>query len=261
MTDEPGKTSKLPAHLQSKLPAASADMHSPVDGRSIVGKFFSGIVARLNKRTLDDGKAEVKAQTAFIEAKGELADAAVVTLRKVNRYRIDTPSILENDRQDHADQLREAENQRKLAELRRQAELESAQRALERSRMEGDLDYHKSLASKQAEVAEANARRIRSEFYRRLQTLLVPIREKRLTNLYETGAIDAELDRMVAEGEREQKNGKTSTGQSVKKETIDQLIAEINEQITLAHATHASEAELGVLYQFLSRLKAKRESA
>ena len=75
--------------------------------------------------------------------------------------------------------------------------------------MERDLDYHKTLADKQADVEGAQARRsvrISIESCKRHSCLF----EKRLKHMYETGAIDAELDRIVAESERDVDHGKAN---------------------------------------------------
>ncbi len=90
--------------------------------------------------------------------------------------------------------------------------------------------------------------------------MLVPIREKRLKHLYETGAIDAELERIIAESERDEQLRKQAGAedQSAGASTLDQLIEELNEQIENAQETHASDEELAVLFRLRAQLKSKR---
>ena len=251
--DVDGKT-KLPVRRSESLPIPSDNPGT----EGVISSAVSGFVSDMRRRAFSKRASETHAHADLLDARSRLATSFETLTRRTNRLR-DLPNILEEDQFIRDEERKDGAHRRAVAALHRQQEIEREHAALGRARMERDLDYHKTLADKQADVEGAQARRIRSNFYRKLQATLVPVREKRLKHLYETGAIDAELDRIVAESERDDKSRKRQRGkESSATFSLDPFIEELNEEIANAQANHATDEELAMLYRFRARLKSRR---
>ncbi len=168
MTDG-DRTPKLPTRREEALPVP-ADNPS-TDG--VVSSAASGFLSDMRARALSKRAAQTHAHAGLLDARSRLAESAETLQRRIGRLH-DLPNIIAEDHEVREDERIQAAHKREIAALRRQQELERERAALERGRMERDLDYHLTQATKQSEVEEQQAKRVRAVFYRKLQRCSCP---------------------------------------------------------------------------------------
>jgi hypothetical protein len=199
--------------------------------------------------------------TAYARERGVLADTILDAERRIANYLEHRDDLIQDDHETHRDEMEERRHQRELNRRRREQTLRALDGADARGAMERGYDDQVVEEAKKAALAQAKWERTRAEWGLEAFAQSMPLRKERLEHLYKTGALDAEIDALIREGSRDEQRhsnvSQGSTGSSDAVATIEQLLAELNQEIENAHATHASDDELAVLYAFRSRLNAR----
>jgi hypothetical protein len=264
MGDPMSDDKKLPVRQLSGVPVQARDEYltSPVRGRSLLGRAVSRFVARLNTSTINANTEEVQALTEYAKERGALADTMLDAERRIAHYIGHRDDIIEDDHEVHLDQMQENKHQRDLNRRRREQTTRALDAAASRGEMEQGFDHQIAAETKKAALAQAKWQTARAEWGHDAFAQSMPFRKERIEHLYKTGALDAEIERLITESGRDEQRrrnspeGSASSSQDVAT-TIEQLLAELNQEIENAHATHASDDQLAVLYAFRSRLSAK----
>src|SRR5271166_1007006 len=117
---------KLPSRYNRISTASSpADrVHTSVSDQSILGRVVSGFIAKLTTNTITRNAEELKARTCYQEELQRLARATLETDRMIEHYRKHRDHIIQDDHEQHLDQMEENRHQRELARIRRQIEKE-----------------------------------------------------------------------------------------------------------------------------------------
>jgi hypothetical protein len=177
--DKRDKKLPVPYHKTETTPTAVDRVHSPVSNQTLLGRFASGFVARLNRHTIERNIEEVRAHTEYAKARGEYADICTEAERKIEDYLKHRNDIIADDHEQYLEQ-REA-NRIERADAREERE---HQRQLTRERRQQELN--------QARFASATTRFGLDMFN---QTL--PHRQEELEQKAKTGTLDAELDMLM----------------------------------------------------------------
>ena len=98
---------KLPVryHKPETAPTPVDRVHSPVSNQTLLGRFVSGFVARLNKHTIERNIEEVRAHTEYAKARGEYADICTEAERKIEHYLKHRDDIIADDHEQHLDEM------------------------------------------------------------------------------------------------------------------------------------------------------------
>jgi hypothetical protein len=173
----------------------------------------------------------------------------------------DLPNRLDEQQREREHQRETAAGNRELAALRQRQELAAAHADTERLAMERDLKYRTTLAKNQTALLEAQQRRWFTERtherLRLLDPLLQPLRIKRTVELFETGALGAEVDRLLVEEQRNQQSGAvagTPAPPLTEKDKIEALMAAVDIELANLIQSGASEEEKEVLRNFHRKL-------
>ena len=132
--DADGKT-KLPVRRGESLPIPSDNPGT--DG--VISSAVSGFVSDMRRRALSKRASETHAHADLLDARSRLATSFETLRRRIDRLR-DLPNILKEDQTTRDEEQTEAAHRREVAALHRQQEIERERAALERTRMERDLD-------------------------------------------------------------------------------------------------------------------------
>jgi hypothetical protein len=258
---------KLPAHRSTNSVAPRDEyLSSPVRSRSLIGRAVSRWVAGLNTRTVKANTEEVRALTEYARERGNLADATLDAERRIAHYMFDRDDIIADDRETHRDQMEEQRFQRELNRRRREEVLKAIEADHTKSASQREYDQRIAKERNEAALAQAEWETARARWGRDAFDQSLPLRKERTQHIYAEGALDKEIEMLLTEGTRDQalRDGRRGTDPVANTTTLtvlDQLIAEADEQIELARATHASDEILSFLYAMRSRLSAKRASA
>lgn len=225
-------------------------------------------MAGLNSKTIAANTEELRALDTYVKVRGELADAMLNADRKVFNYVEHRDDILENDHQDHLARMEDARVERELNQKVREERLRSMQAATERAAVERAFDHKILVQAKEAELAQAEWKAAHAQWGRDAFNQTLGYRRERLDHLYKTGAIDKEIDRLVAESLRDEALGGSKPAERMGAEphadqtaiaVLEQMLVELDQEIEIAQATHASDEQKAALYALRGRLKAKLE--
>lgn len=256
----------LPAMQSGAVPAQRREEYltSPVRGRSLIGRAVSRFIAQFNTWTVTANTGQVRALEAYAKARGDLADASLDAERRIYHYVEHRDDILRDDHDKHLDQMEENRHQRELNRRRRQETLHALDDAAARSAIKRTFDPDIERAKKEAELAQANWEADRARWGRDAFNQSMPHRKERIEQIYKSGALDKELERVILEAEIASERDKlppvgrsdpsaTATSNTLK----EQLLREIDEEIELAHRTQASDDVKATLYAMRARLQSK----
>lgn len=264
MSDERDKN--LPARQAPPAQIQHRDTYiaSPIAHRSLLGRVASAFVSRLNARMLHDNTEEVSARIAYAREHGELADAMLEAERKVAHYINHRDDIIEDDHAAHLDGMEENEHGRELNRRRRQGTIAALDAQAGCAATEAGYDMKIMIATKEAALAEAQAKAERAKWGRDAFGQSLPFRKERLEHLYKTGALDAEVNRLIHEAGRDEQSRENARGAGTSSSDlaganakINELLAELDQELDIAHATQASPDHLAALYGLKARLSAK----
>jgi hypothetical protein len=243
---------------------APAYPQSPLQNRGLPGRLWSRFVAKLNTKTIEANTGELKALDDYVTVRGELAKSMLRTDRAVFDYVEHRDDYLRDDHEAHLDRMAENEHQRQLNRLRREETLRAVTADSERAAMQRNFDHKIVVQNNEAALAEAEWKAAHAQWGRDAFLETLGHRRERLDHLYKTGAIDKEIDRLIAESLRDEQLGATrqNVGTSATPDLssiaiLEQMLAELDHEIELAHATHASDDHKAALYAMRSRLTAK----
>ncbi|MGD9784059.1 MAG: hypothetical protein AB7E80_17130 [Hyphomicrobiaceae bacterium] len=255
----------LPAARYDNVPARPGGdyLTSPVRGRSLIGRAVSRFVARLNAATIRDNIDQVSALQDYAKARGALADATLDAELRIRNYVEHRDDLIQEQHEAHLDRMEENRHQRDLNRRRREQTLLALDGSAARSAIEEDYDLKIARAKKEAELAEAAWQADRARWGREAFNQTLPLRREKIEHLYKTGALDEELDRLLREREiatqRSRMAAAAGPGSTpcAENSTVAQLLREIDEEIELAHRTHASDEIKATLYAMRARLQSK----
>ena len=230
---------KLPVryHKPETAPTPVDRVHAPVSNQTLLGRFVSGFVARLNKHTIERNIEEVRAHTEYAKLRGEYAETCMDAERKIEHYLKRRDDIIADDHERHLDEMEknrdaridareEREHQRQLARERRQQELNQTRFASATTRFGLDV-FNQTL----------------------------PHRQEELEQKAKTGTLDAEIEMLmrVKDVAKSRKSEDTPPPQT---DALEKMLAELNHEIEVAHGTQASDDVKSALYAFRSRVSA-----
>lgn len=256
---------KLPAKRTEPLPPASETpgyLTTPAARRNWFGRTFGRLLHDHRARTIRSATNEVDATRENLKALEDLHIQAGRTARAVDDFHYATPRIIANDRANTDHSMAEAS-------IRRQIEAEeSAQRLAEakargqRGRVQGDYDDQIAVFNNEEKLADARMRAERAQWGLDAFRRSMPFRRDRIEHLYKTGALNAELDRIILESERDAqlRQGAArdgSDGLDAQGAVFEQMLAELNQEIENAHATHAGDEVLAALHSFRAKVSAR----
>lgn len=238
---------------------------SPLQNRGLTGRLWSRFVAKLNTKTIEANTDELRALNSYVGARGDLANAMLKTDRAVFDYVEHRDDYLSDDHATHQDRMAENEHQRELNRVRREETLRGVNAHAEQSAQQRAFDHKIAVQTNEAALAEAEWKAAHAQWGRDAFQQTLGFRRERLDHLYKTGAIDKEIDRLVAESLRDEQLGSHrgnlgATGAAADASAIavlEQMLAELDAEVELAHATHASDDHKAALYAMRSRLTAK----
>lgn len=269
MTDDEGsETKKDIAARPTSVPAETRPQYpaSPVHERSLFGRVWSRFVAGLNTKTIEANTDEVRAHKAYAKERGELADTMLEADRKISHYLYHRDDILQSDHAAHLDGMEENAHQIELNRLRRDQTLLAAKADGEKAAMQHHFDHKIAAQTNEAALAQAEWQTHRAQWGRDAFQQSMTFRRERIEHLYKTGALDQEIERLIAEGSRDEllggskkpaSSGAPSSPDASALATLERLLAELDEEINTAHATHASDDHKAALYGMRARITAK----
>jgi hypothetical protein len=261
--------------VSGKPPAVTAQGHdpaypqSPLQNRGLTGRLWSRFVSKLNTKTIEANAAEVRAHTDYANARGELAQSMLRADRAVFDYVEHRDDYLRDDHEDHLNRMEERAHQRELDRIRRAETMRALKADSEQSAMQRNFDHKIAVQNNEAELAEAQWRAAHAQWGRDAFQQTLGYRRERLDHLYKTGALEKEIDRLLSESLRDEqlatqnRNGGISNqdGATLSRlAVLEQMLAEVDQELELAHATHASDSNKAALYDLRSRLTAKLEA-
>ena len=214
-------------------------LEQPPTGGSILGRLKSAFRSRLNTGTIIDNTPEAKAYRLYMEEMDRLAEAIEKKERAVGKLVDDLPGLIQDDRAEHRTQmeLNQSSRDRRLRETKQRDELAA-------------LEH-------QAKVSEGKRAAARAQYGHDAFTESLPLRHERLTHLFKSGALDAEIEMMMRDKDLAKVAEKTTTtAESSRAGTIEQILAELNREIELAHANQEKDEVIAALYGFRARLTA-----
>ena len=95
--DKGGKKLPVRYHKTETAPTAVDRVHAPVSNQTLLGRFVSGFVARLNRHTIERNTEEVRAHTEYAKARGEYAETCTEAERKIEHYLQHRDDIIADD--------------------------------------------------------------------------------------------------------------------------------------------------------------------
>lgn len=261
--------------VAGKPPAVTAHGHgpaypqSPIRGHGLTGRLWSRFVAKLNTKTIEANAAEVRALTDYANARGELAQSMLRTDRAVFDYVEHRDDYLRDDHEDHLNRMEEKAHQRERDRIRRAETMRALKANAEQSAMQRNYDHKIAVQNNEAALAEAQWSAAHAQWGRDAFQQTLGYRRERLDHLYKTGALEKEIDRLLSESLRDEqlaaqnRNGGVSAQDGAvlsRLAVLEQMLAEVDQELELAHATHASDSNKAALYDLRSRLTAKLEA-
>lgn len=261
MTDE----KKLPARRVETPPSISETpgyLTTPAAQGGWLGRTIGRLVHGHRARTVRAATDEAQAVRDNLEAHEEVYRQAMRTAAAADSFHYDTPRIIANNRA-NTDHFMTQED------LRRQIETEDSRQTLagirsrgRRSAMQSDYDDQIAVANNEEKLADARMRALRAQWGHDAFRQTLPLRRERIEHLYKSGALDAELDRIVSEGERDAQlrhgtRGGANDGADTERTVLEQTLAELNLEIENARATHASDEVLAALHSFRAKVSAR----
>lgn len=253
--------------LTVSKPTSSAPAYpqSPLQNRGLPGRLWSRFVAKLNTKTVEANTTELRALRGYVDERGELAKAMLRTDRQVFDYVEHRDDYLHDDHADHLDHLEEKDHQRQLNRLRREETMRLLSADTEKSAVQRAFDHKVATQSNEAALAEAEWRAAHAQWGRDAFQQTLGYRRERLDHLYKTGAVDKEIDRLIAEALRDEQLGAARASIAMAPDAaalsgltvIEQMLIELDQELEIAHATHASDDHKAALYAMRARLTAK----
>jgi len=241
--DKGGKKLPVRYHKTETAPTAVDRVHPPVSDQTLLGRFVSGFVARLNRHTIERNTEEVRALMEYAKARGEYAEKSTEAERKIEHYLKHRDDIIADDHEQHLDQMEASRAARALAREEREHQMELAR---ERRKQELNTTRFES-ATKQWGLDAFN------------QSL--PHRRERIDHLYKSGALDAQLGAAIVSSKIDEVTAKAKPTQAVPQERspIEKTLEIIDQQIEIAAANHASQEAIEQLITLRARLSAQIE--
>lgn len=248
-------TSRGPAYPQS-----------PVQHRSLAGRLWSRFVSTMNTKTIDANRVEVQALTNYADARGALAQAMLRADRAVFDYVEHRDDYLREDHADFLNSMEEKEHQRELDRRRRAATLRALDADATQSAMQREYDHKIAVETNEAALAEAQWKAAHAQWGRDAFQQTLGFRRERLDHLYKTGAIEKEIDRLISESLRDEQLAAHNRSAGLAPQhgnvvssiaVLEQWLGELDQELEIAHATHASDDHKAALYALRSRLSAK----
>ena len=257
---------KLPVPQSAHVPSKSREEYvtSPVRRHSLLGRVWSRFVAGLNTKTIEANTGEVEALDKYVKVRGALADTMLDADRRIANYVDHRDDIIQDDHQAHLDRLEESAYERELNRKRREASVRAVDTHSVRSGMQDGYDHKIAVETNEAALAQTKFQADRARWGHEAFTQTMAFRKERLDHLYKTGALDAEIERLISQGERDQQQKKTVPtdkprgSESMAAGVVEQLLDELTSEIELARRTHAGDEHMAALYAFRARLSAKR---
>ncbi|MFN0218208.1 MAG: hypothetical protein ACKVP4_05260 [Hyphomicrobium sp.] len=256
---------KLPVPHASRAPSHRREEYvvSPVRQHSLLGRVWSRFVAGLNTKTIEANTAEGEALNRYVKVRGALADAMLDADRRIANYVDHRDDIIEDDHQAHVDRMKEAAHERELNHKRREATVRAVDAHASLSEMQQGYEQKIAVETNEAALAQAKFQADRARWGHEAFTETMPFRKERLAHLYKTGALDAEIERLLSLGERDNQQrqhapaDKSRDPDSAAAAAVKQLLDELTSEIELARRTHAGDEHISALYAFRARLSAK----
>jgi hypothetical protein len=242
-------------------------VRAPLRDSSLLGRAVSRFVAILNKKTVDANAAEVRAHSDNVRAQAELADEMLAADRKIANYLYHRDDLIANDHQAHVSAMVEAQTSRQIDDQLRGERLSALDASLSSAAVQRAHDARVTEQTHAAELAQAEWAAARTAWGRDAFEQTLPLRKERIQHLYTVGALDEEIQMLIRQygrDEQRRNNGQGakpadhSTSNAAARNAIDQLLVEVDQEIELARATHASDETLSALYAWRARLNAKR---
>ena len=240
---------------------------SPVSRHSLLGRVWSRFVAGLNTKTIQANTEQVRALKEYGRERGELADVSLDADRRIANYVHHRDDIIDDDHAAHLARMEGSRVRRELDRQTREEMLKTMQAENAKRDIERELDPKIARQAKEAELAQAEWQSAKARWGRDAFEQSMPFRKERIEHLYKTGALDAEIERLISEGGRDKQKienaprlpGPASADASIG--MLEQLLAELDLDIETAHATHASDDHKAALYAMRARLSARLASA
>jgi hypothetical protein len=232
---------KLPVryHKPETAPTPVDRVHAPVSNQTLLGRFVSGFVARLNKHTIERNIEEVRAHTEYAKLRGEYAETCGEAERKIEHYLKHRDHIIADDHERHLEEMDKSREARIDAREEREH-----QRQLVRERRQQELN--------QARFASATTRFGLDVFN---QTL--PHRQEELEQKAKTGTLDAELDMLMrVKDVAQSRKSEATPPPPPQTDALEKMLAELDHEIEVAHGTNQSDDVKSALYSLRSRVSA-----
>lgn len=255
---------KLPVPRKEPLPPVS-ETPGYLTTPGARGGWLSRTVGRLvhthRTRTVVAATDEAKAVRDNLQAHEEVYRQALRTAAAADAFRYDTPRVIDNNRANTDHFMVEEETRRQIEAEESAQRLAGVKGRARRNRVQADYDDQIALHNNEAALADARMRAERARWGHEAFRQSLPFRRERITHLYKTGALDAELDRIVSEGERDaqlRQGGARDAGADERAANmLELLLAELNQEIENAHANHESDELLAALHGFRARVSAR----
>jgi hypothetical protein len=231
-----------------------------------MSRVWSRFMAGLNTKTIAANTEELRALDAYVNVRGELAQSMLKTDRAVFDYVEHRDDYLRDDHAEHLDRLEENEHQRHLNRIRRDETVRGLNTHAEQAAMQRSFDHKIAVETNEAALAQAQWKAAHAQWGRDAFQQSLGYRRERLDHLYKTGAIDKEIDRLVAESLRDEALGAARQGVNSNASAtadlsaiavLEQMLAELDQELEIAHATHAGDDHKAALYAMRSRLTAR----
>jgi hypothetical protein len=236
---------KLPVryHKAETAPTPVDRVHAPVNDQTLLGRFVSSFVARLNKHTIERNTEEIEARIKHQNAETELAEAVLKRDRTVEHYLKHRDDIIADDHEQHLEQMTANRTARALARDEREHQIELAR---ERRKQELNAARFES-ATKQWGFDAFN------------QSL--PHRQERVDQMYRSGALDAQLRAVLLDKKIDEVTAKEKPTEPTSKQqsNTEQMLQFIDLQIEHAAATHASQEVIDNLTDIRATLSSRLE--
>lgn len=263
--EDPKKSLTVPQPVSAPTRGPSYPQ-SPLQNTGLTGRLWSRFVSKLNTKTIEANTDEIRAFRGYVDERGELAKSMLKTDRVVFDYVEHRDDYLRDDHADHLDRMEEKEHQRQLNRRRREETMRALDANSAQSAMQHAFDHKIAVQNNEAALAETEWRAAHAQWGRDAFQQTLGHRRERLDHLYKTGAIDKEIDRLLSESLRDEqlsahnRNGGISPRDSAILSgvaVLEQMLAELDHELQLAHATHASDDHKAALYAMRSRLTVK----
>lgn len=183
--------------------------------------------------------------------------------RKIAHYVHHRDAIIKDDDEAHHDRMEDNHLQRELNRHTREEALKVLDVEKVNTRLQRDYDQKIAVETNETALAQAQWQTARARWGRDAFEQSMPFRKERIEHLYKTGTLDAEIERLISEGSRDKqrvdnapKLARPAPGEG-STQMIEQLLAELDQEIETAHATHASDDHKAALYAMRARLSAK----